>query len=96
MPIASTTVIRETQHCSFSNPTGIGLTGGAFQLMDCVATSTQVASIQTYTSSTQSSSTIPSVYNGFTYGEIINSVWLFFIFSVVVFFFFTMAKNNKL
>ena len=68
-------------HCDFSNKVFNGAPEvWNFSKADCVATSTTL-----YPVIEETSSTAPLVYNGYTYGEIMVSLFLFLIFMVGIF-----------
>lgn len=67
-----------TIHCDFSEPYFNGTPESwNFTKVDCAATTT--------TAFSTGSSTSPLIYNGYTYGEIMVSLFLFLIFMVGIF-----------
>lgn len=71
--------MNSTTSCSFYNPQEIGTSSSK---------TTQFASTTCSTSYGYSTSTNQSIYNGFTYGDVVISVFLFLLFSVSIYSFF--------
>jgi hypothetical protein len=67
--------------CSFSNPINLGVDSWAFASSTCDGILETSSSV----SLSVSSSSLPSVANGFTHGEIVDSVFLFLIFITLIY-----------